>query len=133
MNRNVLPLCALLLTVSLAACAPMAVRTAGGATVRPHGVAGFAALFVTRVPAAQITDQTPDSSYATFEGCSQVAVLVQDVRQLGLDASRQFCLEAERNIQATTSFTQTLAVFAFIPVGVFLYYLFSTFFHVLGG
>lgn len=98
MKRKTFPLCTLLLVASLSACAP-AVQTAQG-TYQPNTVVGLAYVLATRVRADQITDQTPNDVYATFDDCVQAAVAVGDVRRLGVDVADSACRATRSNANA---------------------------------
>lgn len=91
MNRNTLPLCMLVLTGSLASCAP-ALRGSQGQD-RLIVVSGGALKYLSVLPAEQVTDATPDGSYATFSDCPGAAVSVEDLRRVGPEAADQACRE----------------------------------------
>lgn len=93
MNRKTLPLCTLLLIASLASCAPT-VQGPAGAAYQPNVAVGVFYVFSVHIPADQITDQTLDSTYASFDDCVQAGVSVADVRKLGVQAADQVCKQA---------------------------------------
>ena len=130
-NRTTLPLAALLLTASLLSCAPTVQGPMGG--YRPNVVTGVAYTLATKIPVAQITEATPDATYATFDDCARVAVSVGDVRKLGVEAADQVCRDTVASIG---SFLQGAAVVVTVG-GVFvigyLIYLFQSLLNAFGG
>ncbi|MGY2895759.1 hypothetical protein [Deinococcus sp. UYEF24] len=130
MNRKALPLCSLALIASLASCSPV-VQTVGGA-YQTNVVAGIPLALATKIPASQITDQTPNDVYATFADCQKVAVSVADVRRLGVEAADGVCRDTEKNLNAAKSSLGVVGVIALIPILYFLYLLFSTLLSAVG-
>lgn len=86
---------ALAASLTLASCAPTVTGPSG--SYKPNVVTGWAYTFSSKVPVEQITDQTPDTTYATFPSCSLVAVSVIDVRKLGAEAAEQVCRQTDHN------------------------------------
>ena len=122
MKRKTYPLCALLLTVSLASCAPTVTGPAG--SYRPNVVSGWAYTFATKIPAAQITEATPEATYATFGDCSLIAVSVGDVRKLGFGAADQVCRDTGRNVLSFLGAAYAVgAVAGAVAVGFFIWFL----------
>ena len=113
MNRTTLPLAALLLTASLLSCAPTVQGPIGG--YRPNVVTGVAYSLAMKIPVAQITEATPDATYATFDDCARVAVSVSDVRKLGVEMADQVCRDT---VAGVGDVLQNLAVFGTV-FGVF--------------
>ncbi len=131
MNRTTLPLATLLLAASLASCAPTVQRPPD--SYRPNVVIGVPYNLATKIPVAQITDATPDATYATFDDCVRVAVSVGDVRKLGVEAADQVCRDTVASIgdvlQGVTVFGTISALF-FIG---FLGYFFQMLVDAFGG
>jgi hypothetical protein len=128
MNRTTLPLAALLLTTSLLSCAPTVQGPTGG--YRPNVVSGLAYAVSAKIPATDITDQTPATTYATFDDCIQVAISVGDVRKLGAEAADRVCRETADNVGATvgwlagasavlTPIVLAIAAFFFVSIPLF--------------
>ena len=121
MNRTTLPLATLLLAASLASCAPTVQGPMGG--YRPNVVAGVPYLLAVKVPALQITDATPDSSYATFDDCPQLAVAVGDVRKLGVEEADRVCRETKQNINVLGTAVNTGTGIVLFIAGLLGFYL----------
>ncbi len=135
MNRTTLPLAALLLTTSLLSCVPTVQGPTGG--YRPNVVSGLAYAVSAKIPATDITDQTPAitdqtpaTTYATFDDCIQVAISVGDVRKLGAEAADRVCRETADNVGATvgwlagtsavlTPIVLAIAAFFFVSIPLF--------------
>lgn len=130
MKRKTLPLCSLVLAASLAACSPV-VQTAGGA-YQTNVVTGVPLALAIKIPASQITDQTPNDVYATFSDCQKVAVSVADVRRLGVEAADGVCRDTEKNLNAAQSSLGVIGVIAAVPFLYIIYLIFSVLLTAVG-
>lgn len=90
MKSKVYPMIALTLVASLASCAPT-IQGPNGESYKPDVKAGGSMLTVQRVPQAELTEQTPETSYVELTGCSGGVVSVRDVRRMGIEQATQVC------------------------------------------
>lgn len=97
MKSRVSVMCSLALVASLASCAPT-IQGPNGESYQPDVKVGGYMLTVQRVPQAELTEQTPETSYVELTGCSAGVISVRDVRRLGIEQATQVCNQTKKGL-----------------------------------
>lgn len=81
-------MCILIISASLASCAPSM-----NPFYKPDVKVGHDMAYVNRVYLSELKPQTPDSSYVILPTCSGGVVAVRDVRRIGPERAGEICNE----------------------------------------
>lgn len=123
MKSHVSVMCSLALVASLASCAPT-IQGPHGESYQPDVKVGGYMLTVQRVPQAELTEQTPETSYVELTGCSAGVVSVRDVRRLGIEQATQVCNQAVKKTLGTLGGVALAAALVFSAVMIYILHLF---------